>query len=121
MKTSKIMQNVLVLAVLSTIPFLATAQLEEVKSNQRGAERSEKKYRYTALATNDTVTIKVINPRGEMQALPAHNLAVQAGGTFDFNLNTNHWRPGNYQVIAEGRRETYTQRLNIKDPRHSLE
>ena len=116
MKTKLNVRQLMIAGVVALIglPISASAQLEEVSSKRRSAQKShERSYRFTAQAQSDTVTIKVINPRGEMQVLPVHAAEVEANGQLNFQLNTTHWLPGTYHIVAEGKHKMYSRRLKI--------
>ena len=97
----------------------AKPELSEITSAQQNGQTQihMKQFRYAATAKTDTVTVKVINPRGEMQTLSANDQEIKAGSYFDFSLNTKHWRPGTYHIIAEGRQGVISRRFAI--PRSS--
>ena len=115
MKTSTIyFAKMVLVSLIVSLPWSLCAQLEEINSGQRSASvQHERNYRYTSSAQPDTITIKVISPYGQMQALPVNASEVKAMEQIDFQLDTKHWTPGTYQIIAEGKYGRHFKRLKV--------
>ena len=118
------LSSALVICVLLTTQVDAQvikAQLEEVVTNQGGQyPKTNKSYRFTAAELADTVTVKIINPRGQMQALPVREAKMAALSSLDFGFDTKHWIAGQYHIVVDGRRGKYSKRFKIPDPREKI-
>lgn len=95
---------------------LAMGQFEEVEPSKRSTDPSVRAFLFTTRHDNmDTVTIKVINPRGEMQCMPVCKEIFEKGEKASFELLTKNWIPGTYHIIGVGREgRIYTQKLRVK-------
>ncbi len=95
------------------VPLTVQAQLVEMTSNQRARSTHVKAYRYTLQERPDTVTIRVINPRGELQAMPVIDQAIHPREKIDFQFNTKNWLPGHYHVVVRGKHTQSNNRFKI--------
>ncbi len=100
--------------LLLLVPMTGRAQLVEMKSSQRAQSAGDVKgYRFTLQQRPDTVTIRVVNPRGELQTMPVIDLAMDPAEKIEFQLNTTNWIPGEYHIVVEGKHTQSNKRFKI--------
>jgi hypothetical protein len=73
-------------------------------------------YHYSFTSTvDDTITVKIVDPRGELVKIAYRNQPVMTNESIDFSLNTNFWRQGKYQIIVDSKKTgPVTKGLTIK-------
>ncbi|MCB0667520.1 MAG: hypothetical protein KDC80_16945 [Saprospiraceae bacterium] len=82
------------------------AQIEEVGATTQGNENiTGYKYRFTS-QVDDTISIKIIDPRGELMSVPVQDRTILAAQSVPFRFQTRFWRPGQYQIIVESKKES---------------
>ncbi len=92
------------------------AQIEIVGNNHKNANGTKKiKFKYTS-AVADTITVKVVDPRGELQSVPVRNKTIKANQNIPLKFDPGHWQRGSYRIIVEGRNSgIVTRRLFIDE------
>ncbi|MBK8505154.1 MAG: hypothetical protein IPL46_24885 [Saprospiraceae bacterium] len=110
------MKATIILLTLFSVFNIAQAQIEEIGAiTQQNGNTSGFKYRFTSIV-DDTITIKIIDPRGELITSPVLNKAILSKQSVPFNFNSTFWRRGEYQIIVESNKGTrFVKRLNIDD------
>jgi hypothetical protein len=89
----------ILLCVVFTSPSLL-AQITKVSKNQRSADVHEF-YRFQAIE-QDTYSIRIIDPHGQITAMPVKKKSLSPGAQAEFSFSTKHWKEGSYQIVAEG-------------------
>ena len=110
-KTIFITTNFLLFVVLTS-----SAQITEVikRNGRQLQENSFRFYQFTS-AESDTISIKVINPRGEIQTIPVRKQPSSSASKLDFRFNTRYWEKGRYTIVVENKKGTmYTKRMEVK-------
>jgi hypothetical protein len=108
------MKTIIIFWTLFSVLNLAHAQIEEIGAiTLQNGNTSGYKYRFTS-TVDDTITIKIIDPRGELVTAPVINEAILTKESVPFNINSNFWRRGEYQIIVESNKGTrFVKRLNM--------
>lgn len=95
--------------------FYATAQIEEVQATTQGdGTVSGYKYRFTS-QVDDTISIKIIDPRGELMTVPVQEHLIQNNQSIPFSFQTRYWREGQYQIIVESKKNPLVVKRLILD------
>ncbi len=93
---------IIVLEIVFGSMAIAQAQIEEITPTSRQTdEQVQKTFRYTS-ERQDTFSVKVINPHGDIQAFPVRSRPLALGSKMDFGLNTQFWLDGTYTILVEG-------------------
>ena len=99
-----------VLWILIAIP--AFCQIEELPA-PRSLDQAKRTFRITT-DIQDTCTVKIISPRGEIQSVPVVERSLVAGGQLELALDTQFWRPGWYRIVAKFKRgRIETKRIQV--------
>lgn len=106
---------IIFLVSLSAIP-ITYGQIEEIKiQTQQNGEVWSHMYRFTSVL-DDTVTIRIVDPRGELISVPVQNRAMTFSQSVPFSINTTFWRRGEYNIIVESRSGSrIVKRLNVDE------
>ena len=93
---------------------LAQAQIEEIGTiTLQNGNTSGYKYKFTS-TSDDTITVKIIDPRGELITAPILNKTILTKQSVPFTINSNFWRQGQYQIIVESTKGTrFVKHFNI--------
>jgi hypothetical protein len=51
----------------------------------------------------DTITVKIVDPRGELVKIAYRDQPIMTNESLDFSLNTSFWRQGKYQIVVESK------------------
>ena len=71
-------------------------------------------YSFTS-AVDDTITVKIVDPRGELVKIAYRNQPIMTNEQLDFSLNTSFWRQGKYQIMVDSKKTgLITKGLNIR-------
>jgi hypothetical protein len=110
------MKAIIILVTVFSSFTIAQAQIEEIGAiTQQNGNISGYKYRFTSIV-DDTITIKIIDSRGELITAPILNRTILTQQSIPFNFNSTFWRRGEYQILVESNKGTrFVKRLNIDD------
>lgn len=96
------MKYILISIFILTLISLSEAQIEEIGATTQG-DGSVTAYRYKFTSNvEDTISIKIIDPRGELVSVPYHSQTILNNQSLTFDFNRRFWRRGEYHVIVEG-------------------
>ena len=105
--------------IVSTFFFLVFSlasygQIDEVGALTQGNDLIVGyKYKFTS-ELDDTVTIKIIDPRAQLISAPVQKKAVLTSESIPFRFNTGFWLAGQYQILVETEKgNRYVKRLNV--------
>lgn len=106
---------IILLVSLSSISTIQ-GQIEEISiQTQQNGKVSSHMYRFTSVL-DDTVTIRIVDPRGELISVPVQNRAMAISQSVPFGINTTFWRRGEYNIVVESRSGSrIVKRLNVDE------
>ena len=87
-----------------------TAQINVV--NKTGGDIAGNRFlHYEFLSAQaDTISVKVINPKGEIQAIPVRNRSLINATKLDFRFNTRFWAEGRYTILVENKEKVIARK-----------
>jgi hypothetical protein len=108
-----------VIFMLLTIPsgyVIAQSSIKEVTAATRRSNQEITVNQYHFISDrDDTINIRIVDPRGEIISVPVKNRAVLISEPVPFNLNTSYWRRGEYQIVVESRNGRRTvKRIEVR-------
>ena len=93
---------------------------QEIKEKQVSTfQKKTVNDRYFVMTVKDAgiYTVKVLNPRGEIQTTPIRKKNYASRERLEFKLKTKFWMEGLYHIIVESDGlEVYTKKFRLKRP-----
>ena len=97
------MKQILMIFFIAIIHISASAQIKEI-SKRTNAKGMAEAFAYSFTSTkDDTVTIKIVDPRGQLLDVIFHDKAMIANQRVKFNVNAKYWREGKYRIIVQSK------------------
>ena len=108
------MRAILSIFICITFYLASNAQIDEIGAVTQGKEAViGYNYKFTS-ELDDTVSIKIIDPRGQLIALPVQKKTILSSASIPFGFKTSFWLPGQYQILVETEKgNRYVKRLNV--------
>lgn len=93
---------------------LGFAQISELGALTQG-DGAVVGYKFNfASELDDTITIKIVDPRGQLISAPIQEKSIMTNQSIPFGFNTRFWLPGQYQILVETEKGSrYVKRLNV--------
>lgn len=109
-------ESILIFLTMLSGYAIAQSSIKEVAAATRRSNPKITVNQYQFISDrDDTINIRIVDPRGEIISVPVKNRAVLTSEPVPFNLNTSYWRRGEYQIVVESRNGRRTvKRIEVR-------
>lgn len=107
------MKNIFAFLFFTLIAFGIQAQDYKEIPEMKVGKVVNKKVFVTTAKTAGKYTIKVVNPRGELQTIPVKNKYFQSNQRMDIELDTKYWRKGIYTILVEDEKDRIIKKKEL--------
>lgn len=108
----------LLLALFFAMTKSATCQIKATSQSAiKNSDAIVYHYSFTS-AVDDTITVKIVDPRGELVKIAYRDQPIMTNEQLDFSLNTSFWRQGKYQIIVDSKKTGTTAKGLVIKPKN---